>query len=87
MSFRCEICNIPQPMGHAPDRVVTKTRTKNYQDTSKVGIESVEEKNCCPGCAETVTESKREEQLALVQEAARLTKEQEDNVRSRPSYD
>ena len=69
MSFRCEICDKAQPTGHAPIQVVTKTRDAHYPDTSKIGTETVQEKNCCEPCAVTI-------QVALDEAAAKALEEQ-----------
>lgn len=70
MSFRCEICKEPQPVGHAPERIVTKTRKKDAPETSKPCTEIAEEKNCCPPCAEKALEAIKEyEEAVAAQEA------------------
>ncbi len=60
MSFKCQVCNEPQPTGASPVKVVTKKRNKQYppvlnpDGTIKklpVGWEIEKEAQCCGGCA------------------------------------
>ena len=80
MSFRCEICDKPQPIGHAPIKIVTKTRDVNYPKTSKIGKEIVEEKACCEPCAVA-------KQIAMDEAAAAKLEAQNKNFEEQASGD
>ena len=86
MSFICEVCKEAQPIGHAPIQVVVETRTKHYQDTAAIGVETVKEVNTCPPCSEVLVMKQREERLLREQEAARLMAEQKAAVGAESPY-
>ena len=86
MSFRCNVCKEAQPIGNAPIQVVVATRTKHYQDSSKVGIETVKEVDACPPCSEVLVMKHREERLLREQEALRLAAEQKAAIGAESPY-
>lgn len=47
MSYRCEKCNVAQPVGTAPTRVVTAIRTYDGTVAWQIAKETV----ACPPCA------------------------------------
>ena len=86
MSFRCEVCKEPQPIGHAPIQVVVETRIKRYLGNDAIGVETVRELNACPPCSETLLMKQREERLLRDQEAARLAAERKAAIGAESPY-
>lgn len=93
MSFRCNVCKKPQPIGHAPIKIVTKMRDKHYPETSKIGQEIAEEKDCCPACSEVLLMKQRDLRLAAeeaeakrIEEQAKAIEEQTSNFNNQPRY-
>lgn len=66
-------------MGHAPIKIVTKTRDVNYPETSKTGKEIVEEKACCEPCAVTIQEALDEAAAKALEEQAKALEAQNRN--------
>ena len=63
MSFKCDVCNEPQPAGKCPVRLATETRMKSYFNTGSEGTfgwEIVREKNVCSDCAPGVRDAGKE---------------------------
>ena len=55
MSFRCGVCDDPQPVKTKPERIVLEYRSKVYHlrdDKVSNGFEIVREENACKDCAE-----------------------------------
>lgn len=86
MSFRCNKCKEPQPIGHAPINIVTKTRDKNYPDTSKVGKEIVQEMSCCPPCSEVILLAQRELRLSQEKTLAKALEIQSRSFDNTPKF-
>jgi len=56
MSFRCDICNEPQPTGVAPTTIVTHVRKKVYHANQSVipGHETIKEVRACAPCKDVI---------------------------------
>jgi hypothetical protein len=61
--------------------MVTKTRRKEYHNTSAVGFEIVEEKNCCAPCSEDVLQEQRK---ARLEREEMMAQEKAKELRSKP---
>ena len=86
MSFRCNVCDEPQPIGHAPIRIVTKTRAKDAPETSKPCTEIAEEKDCCPPCSERILIAQRNLRIAQEEATAKAIEIQNRNFSNQPKY-